>query len=351
MAEVLNDQIKKRHHYVQKAYLDAWKNSDEHVWQLIKPNHYSYSKTINVMVSNHYNTIEATNENERLLILSFLDEESSNFVSRLPLENSVDVLLTNEIYSDIEKTRDGFLNTLDYIIWSSRFLEFYGKNPDFLKNEPQIELVVKTMRTSFVEGFMCDVESVGFPVIRKLIKGAPSLTKEEKESVLKYCAISFARTYDSGSKIIKIRSKYVDIKKIRPILQVVLGYTVWRKLITKKCSIRLICNKSQKRFITGSQPCIMLSGHLNRRNRGLCFYMPISPYHALVVGEKRDNSFGITSPTEKEIRKYNKKIYKASSSLVAFAKEDLEALTKPRYVVCKLRKPKPKTKVIRHLDE
>lgn len=338
LARKMNEQISKKHHYVQKAYLDSWENSDKNVWILKKPNYYYYSKTWKIMASNNYNIIEATNAFERLLLLSFLDEESSNFISRLPLENSVDVLLANEIYSEIEKTRDSFLNTLDYIIWSSSFLEFYEKNPDFLKNEPQINLVVRLMKTNMVEDYMCDVESVGLPVIRKMIEGANSLTEEEIESVYKYCAISFTRTNDYASKIINIKSIYADIKKIRPILQAVLGYVVWRHLVNKRSSIRLISTKSNKRFVTGSQPCILLSGHLNRSNRGLCLYMPISPYHALVVGERKEKTFKIALSSDKEIRRYNKKIYKASTSLVAFAKEDLETLGKQRFMICKLRK-------------
>ncbi len=323
-----------RQHYVQRKYLEPWCNERNQLW-IYRVNEDKFFQAIpeKVFVQKGYYRLPALNKEELTFLSLFVDGKYTNHsTAQRSIETLDDLLsafkfLTNGIVDMQEGRKSPIQHLFDLLLCFGSLAEnekniFHPK----LQQMAEYKEFFENSQMQVIESVLSEIESSGFSAIQKLYK-QNELEEDDFDHLLIYCGVQYYRTTFAGEVIDKLaaNSKNINIKKIRPFIQLVSGLKLAEGLRVKAHEILVLVNKTTINFITGEQPIVNMLAVSNGETHEIELFYPISPQKALLIRPAMNSNVSNETILEsKEIEKFNRKIIQNSSVIAAKEKEDIE---------------------------
>ncbi|GBQ63603.1 hypothetical protein AA103196_0645 [Ameyamaea chiangmaiensis NBRC 103196] len=282
----MEENIKKKHHYVSQTYLNNWKNKNDKIWTFNKNLHkpkmtpISESLSESIAYSNHLYKINGLNEKEYIFLM-----KNVNSLLGTPMG-------------------DAICNMIKIF----RILDIIG---DDSEENSDLFRPIRLIKSNSIENIYCLVEGL-FPKITKMIAEDPeSIEIHDYEMILRTVSQFFLRNLhmknvvcnDEAKK--KFRAQGMRVENIWPIMALIKSEIFCMNLIEGLYEIDILKSEPGNYFITNDKPILSLNGSSNPKMELL---FPISPNISVIIVPSRKSE-------DEKIRikqewKLNKKYYK-----------------------------------------
>jgi hypothetical protein len=194
--------------------------------------------------------------------------------------------------------------------------------PALANAPPEVDQLLETFRTNFIEDYHAMIESDFLPILPRLLDGDVSWYENGAECIpfLVFLCAQYMRT--KGMKERSIQDvRAVDLTRTWDVVALLMAQRVaWSFYADRRIRTpTIIRNKSATPFITSDQPVINIcGGKRGTAPDAMSIYYPLSPELALYLGEPGEAA-GIGPPdqvTAEGVGELNIKIAKAAHSQI-----------------------------------
>ena len=296
----MTENIKHRHHYVWKHYLNAWTDTKNKIWLYQKGN-YLNTTTNNVALVNDFYAIRE------------LSQADINFIILTEIDG------TNK---DLRQLQFEWLSFFTFPQSRKNLYEEIGTKD--LQSSASFLKIHKEMIFNSMENIHDKIESFSTPILDALLKGNTDFLQTEDTCWLffVYMCMQYLRTNRMEQEILhksrQLQTFGADISKCWPVMRNIYATNIAYTLFNKRASlaITILNNNTQTEFITSDQPVInifsvLLNGARSLKEHELELYYPVSPKRAIIIS-KTSEKIASKNVTDQDAFLYNKLIAKAS---------------------------------------
>ncbi len=325
-----------RQHYIQRKYLEPWCDETGLLWAMrLDEKKYFHTTPKNVFLRKGYYKLPSLNKNELDFLSDLIVGKESNSATRIkPIESIEDFANTFIFLCDgLQEAQEGrksiFSHALDMLLCVGSLVK-NAENifaPEVLENTKELHLFENVQMQS-IESIYCGVEDTGFSVISELYQ-RDTLEEEDIDKLMLYCGVQYFRATFAGKVLENLTapSDKIDIKKIRPICQLIIGLKFADNLRLKTHDIQILTNKTSMNFITGEQPIINILAKKEEETTDLELFYPITPKRALLIKPNANpRVFSETISDLERIKDLNVKIIQNSNTIVGKNKGDIKLM-------------------------
>lgn len=302
----MSTDITKKHHYVWRRYLRAWKVNpdDKDIWTgFLQTGEVKKVALMSVAQSSYFYKFEVLNDEEIAFLQMYMKKLSPN------VKSVAEIILNGYIMFGQLKRQLSSAGIID---------------------NPEIEHELKKIEAGTFETIQSQIEGLGDDLLNcKSIGELESLVQKDANEILFYLMVQYLRTKTMKDRLVNSLTE-------RKMLQSV-GHKCWPffnfvsalqivEIMAKRNDYRfaLVNNKSTIPFITGDQPVFNALEDITDANGdvlGLELYYPMSPQTALKVafdsGKKYEELDG-----DEEFVKIGNQLIKKQSQIHIFANSE-----------------------------